>query len=140
MSRSTLLSLSLVTATSLAVVSLPATPAYADGVTSHSASAYGCTITAHGSWRSAANTFTFYATGSCGANRFGVLRCWPVHRHTLYWHNHEGDARRTSVNGRSFRLPAKTVHGTNGDTYKINCKYQWDSNRSVGVETRGFTL
>lgn len=73
------------------------------------------------------NTYKIAGSASCDSWVDLIqIRCWPVHRHTLYWHSHTGAA----IEDAAFGQPRVTVGwsnnitGTPGDKYKTHCDMQ----------------
>ena len=100
-----------------------------------------CSVHAHYTSNTSANSFTYDGWADCAPAASMKVWCFPVHRHSLSWHSHTGDQ---TSNG-----PANTTHldagplsrnGTNGDTYKINCKLQKNGATILTAESPNFTL
>ena len=50
------------------------------------------------------------------------IDCWPVHRHSFYWHSHTGaNIGDTDFGDHRVAVGWSTVSGTDGDKYKPHC-------------------
>lgn len=124
------------TAAMLVAAATPASATWAE----NSASVPGCTLWA-GIER--INDTSYRIRGSAACNSAAYLRVWcfPVHRHTFTWDSHTdqqiADGPRYAT---SITLPAATFGGTNGDTYKTNCKLERNGSLLLTVESPSVTL
>jgi hypothetical protein len=127
---------SIAAAALVAGVTTPASATWAES----SASVPGCTLWA-GIER--VNDTSYRIRGSASCNTGANLRIWcfPVHRHSLSWHSHTdqqiADGPRFAT---SIVVGPATFGGTNGDTYKTNCKLERNGSVLLSVESPSVNL
>ncbi len=82
------------------------------------------------------NTGGYISCGSQTGTRRAV--CKAVHRHGVYWHSHATSI--DSTRNSNFKMYSQPIYGTNGDTYKTNCKFYRSGLHLATVESPGVRL
>lgn len=98
-----------------------------------------CHLTA-GIERLSGSTYRIRGEGGCVGEAELRIWCFPVHRHSTYWHSHTDRQVQQGTFGKTVSASSGTITGGENDTYKTNCKLEVNGSVQLTAESPSVNL